>query len=155
MKVVPRERMDETLKPTIESPSLRDTVIERSANETLVDSAINLKPMADRQSTKVMHQSSSNQSSEAVEDMIVALRTEMNEKFYELQQEMMFITEQNTMKIMMQMIRSSIPQKEMLEDILGNMEILNQTDHFVTSFYNLSEENKRLKEEIAALKSNK
>lgn len=155
--------VDKTVEETLPLP---DSASEQSVDETLLGCITSiLPPLTVRQST-IKSQSPSVTSQQhqpgAIEDMLVALRTEMNEKFsamnekiYELHQDMLFTGEERKMSIIMQIVRSNIPQNNMLEDVLGNLDLLNQTDHFVTSFYKMSEENKRLKEEIAALKLEK
>lgn len=157
--------VDKTVEETLPLP---DSISEGCVDETIIGgSSTILSPLMSRQSTKVtMTQSplvtSQQHQPGVIENMIVELRAEMNEKFsvmheklYELHQDMLFNVEESKMNIIMQIVRSNMPQNKMLEDVIGNLDLLNQTDHFVTSFYKIAEENKRLKDEIAALKRNK
>ncbi|KAL5280183.1 NEDD1 family protein [Megaselia abdita] len=150
--------VDKTAEITQASP---DSVIEPSFDETLKERVFGMStisPLVSHQSRTLSQESpvaAQNHQPLTLEDMIVELRAEMNEKIHDLRQEMLFTAEENKMKIIMQTVRSNIPQNKMLEDILVNLDLLNQTDHFVTAFYNMAEENQRLKDEIAALKSNK
>lgn len=140
-------------KTVEETQPLADSVVNITVDETLKDREVSVLPSSTivQQATSLNYQPQSGH----LEDMIVELRAEMNEKLHDLRQDMLFTAEENKMKIILQTVRSNIPQNKMLEDIMINLDLLNQTDHFVTAFYNMAEENQRLKDEIAALKRNK
>lgn len=133
--------MEETVP--IGSPS----IIEKSTNEDTIKS--------ERETSETARNRSIPQEIENnFVDLVTELRTEMNEKLHFLHQEMLFTVEEQAMRIISQTVKTSIRQQNMLEDINLNLDLLNQTDHFVTAFYKMSEENQRLKDEIAALKRN-